>query len=557
MALQYQRSSAPRKILSDVLIKMGFEKRYIHRSLTVYEKHYNVMHIGYNIPILKEIIFRIKIKDILKDSQITYHSKVNLHHALESMDFSSELIRSALQIYDDEHQSDSSHAYILKDICSILMQLRANRFHKQQMQQHTADNSLDTKDSGTTNNISINNYHDAEMYYKNTNLTRDTDIHTNWRDLRSLQYKPSKLDLPEHKTRITTYTSYEKLQLAMKSVSSNGIEDSQMISEFNSPKQVLSQSGVTSTVMPSPSPPIVISVPPSIPRIIMNEQGSLDGYNLLKSDCKLRHFVLIWLPVLDILTDMMIISAYIKSATYVSMLIGYVLCAILWVAMRLQPMFFVMYHLHGRVVDQLGTWQVFVMYIPVFPPFVMVVSLMIEMVHKKSSCLVKFGVYLCCVPVGICGCLIVEIVLVIGIVLYPLFYMYYAMMAFLTITGYSRRGDEFLNLNDLFDEHYLQSISPQTGAVYKLTDFGFIQFINQWENTLESLLQLVAQIYVYLNYSEYSNVPVWLFVTSVSISGCSVLRVLLKICLCGCTHWSYKTSKWDPPDKQKSFGTRT
>eukprot|EP01083_Nonionella_stella_P206002 749676_1 len=303
MALQYQRSSAPRKILSDVLIKMGFEKRYIHRSLTVYEKHYNVMHIGYNIPILKEIIFRIKIKDILKDSQITYHSKVNLHHALESMDFSSELIRSALQIYDDEHQSDSSHAYILKDICSILMQLRANRFHKQQMQQHTADNSLDTKDSGTTNNISINNYHDAEMYYKNTNLTRDTDIHTNWRDLRSLQYKPSKLDLPEHKTRITTYTSYEKLQLAMKSVSSNGIEDSQMISEFNSPKQVLSQSGVTSTVMPSPSPPIVISVPPSIPRIIMNEQGSLDGYNLLKSDCKLRHFVLIWLPVLDILTD--------------------------------------------------------------------------------------------------------------------------------------------------------------------------------------------------------------------------------------------------------------
>eukprot|EP01083_Nonionella_stella_P245749 853849_1 len=93
--MSLHETARPTDTIFDTLCNMGFTDDYVHRSLKLYEKHYNIIKQGYETEIIREIIFRLNIKDKLKQSQIILYSKVNLKQALEIMNFSSYYISIA------------------------------------------------------------------------------------------------------------------------------------------------------------------------------------------------------------------------------------------------------------------------------------------------------------------------------------------------------------------------------------------------------------------------------------------------------------------------------
>eukprot|EP01083_Nonionella_stella_P186795 684914_1 len=122
MALQ--TSADVRYIVSDTLFNMGFAPNYIRRSLKLYEKHYDCSKIGYDIATITEIIYRLSIKDKLKQSraqQKIYHSKVNLEQALECIGFTTNYIDMALQQYETIYGHQSYD----------MLEMYVNRPHKQ------------------------------------------------------------------------------------------------------------------------------------------------------------------------------------------------------------------------------------------------------------------------------------------------------------------------------------------------------------------------------------------------------------------------------------------
>ena len=115
----------------ETLYSMGFDG-YVNRSLNLYEKHYDIDTIGYNMDIIIEIIFRLQIKDKLKESQTIYHSKPNLIQKLQSMEFRLDFINVAIEKYENctQQQLLSIKEYNIQMIIKILMQLRGQNYCK-------------------------------------------------------------------------------------------------------------------------------------------------------------------------------------------------------------------------------------------------------------------------------------------------------------------------------------------------------------------------------------------------------------------------------------------
>ena len=121
--LRTQRSNQERQNVEHTLTMLGVEFKYIHRALKVFEKHYGQK---YNIEIIIEIIYRLKVKDKLKhqkQSQNIFESKVNIENVLLSMDFSPHYIKRALSEYN-AHLAVIISLHFLYMFCIFL-----RRFH--------------------------------------------------------------------------------------------------------------------------------------------------------------------------------------------------------------------------------------------------------------------------------------------------------------------------------------------------------------------------------------------------------------------------------------------
>ena len=78
-----QPHSDPKQNVENTLQTLGFDQNYIRRSLKVYDHNYDVD--GYDIGVLTEIIFRLKVKDSLKHHkarQSTFQSAKDVELAL-------------------------------------------------------------------------------------------------------------------------------------------------------------------------------------------------------------------------------------------------------------------------------------------------------------------------------------------------------------------------------------------------------------------------------------------------------------------------------------------
>eukprot|EP01084_Bolivina_argentea_P261071 441062_1 len=121
MSLNQQRLT--KGIAYDHLSEMGFKQNRIKRAFKLFEKSYPI----YNIGVIKEIIYRLTIKDKLKqikkgsNSRI-YYSRVNVKQALEAMCFDEYHIDLAIKQYEKQKRES---AYYLQEIIEILMQFRA------------------------------------------------------------------------------------------------------------------------------------------------------------------------------------------------------------------------------------------------------------------------------------------------------------------------------------------------------------------------------------------------------------------------------------------------
>eukprot|EP01084_Bolivina_argentea_P139319 245099_1 len=536
------RSKESRHCVFDALLKMGYSHHLVNRSLMLYEKHYNVNIVGYDNPIITEIIFRISIKDKLKQSQTIYYSKVNLIQVLETFfQFLPEYINDAVKQYEQSKYKSEIIAYDIQDIIKLIMNLRA------------IDHQNSTEQSVTDIEIVLDTYSDAEIYYKN-NIKSDfqeEDQRTNWKDLKSLRFQR-----PQQNEDTINESDNIQINYKHKPAYYNRIKlemnDSDISSHSNDSKYEVS---INTNLHQTKHPKNVSEAHKKSDGQVKGETDSLQGWELLKSDCnkltslfRYRHCILIWMPIMDIITDIMIIIVYFNSSKFELYIISFILCCVMWLSMRLQPAFVICRLNTGTwsdIFSSVTVWMVFVFYIPFIPPFVMLMRLMLERLGNKYTTFMKL---VFSVTVAICGTICIEMIFALMIIIYPFTYLYYAIMAFLTFTGCSLRKDNVINLNDLFDEHYQEQTCEQSTIVLKLTDFGFIQFINQWENILECIPQLIVQIYAYMKYSEF--IPLWLFGLSVSISVFNVMSVILKMFINGPTHWTYS---WNI-DKKKGCG---
>ena len=98
-------SLAQQKLTKDTILDqlqiMGFHPKRINRAIKLYEKRYPI----YNLHVVKEIVYRLAVKDRLKKLQKSpehnvYRSRVNVQMALESMSFHDHYIDLALSEYE-------------------------------------------------------------------------------------------------------------------------------------------------------------------------------------------------------------------------------------------------------------------------------------------------------------------------------------------------------------------------------------------------------------------------------------------------------------------------
>eukprot|EP01084_Bolivina_argentea_P223221 377720_1 len=103
---------------------------YIIRALIVYEKHYGTK---YNITIIREIIYRLHIKDKLKklkQNKKVPQSRNDVKNALLSFNFHINYINVAFRMYEVmlemfETKKGDEDVYDLEFITEIIMRLRA------------------------------------------------------------------------------------------------------------------------------------------------------------------------------------------------------------------------------------------------------------------------------------------------------------------------------------------------------------------------------------------------------------------------------------------------
>ena len=99
MSLSSQRLTKDTAL--DHFLTMGFKESRINRALKLYESNYPI----YNICVVKELIYRLNIKDKIKkfkkhNNTTTYYSRVNVKQALESLTFHAYYIDLAIQTYE-------------------------------------------------------------------------------------------------------------------------------------------------------------------------------------------------------------------------------------------------------------------------------------------------------------------------------------------------------------------------------------------------------------------------------------------------------------------------
>merc|ERR1712154_41376 len=108
----------------------GFDKNYTTRSLAVYQKHYGK---GYDIKVIRELIYRLSIKDKIKELkkvQNLYQSRDAVEEILLSLNFSKKYVNTSLTMYEimaEMFEIDTFHENIfdLELVTEIIMRLRA------------------------------------------------------------------------------------------------------------------------------------------------------------------------------------------------------------------------------------------------------------------------------------------------------------------------------------------------------------------------------------------------------------------------------------------------
>jgi len=113
-----------------VLTRAGFDENYTKRALVVYEKYYG--H-NYDIRIIREIIYRLTIKDKLKELKRVktfYQSREAVERILLALNFSSHYVNTGLAMYEvtaemfDIHKHHGN-VYDLELVTEMIMRLRA------------------------------------------------------------------------------------------------------------------------------------------------------------------------------------------------------------------------------------------------------------------------------------------------------------------------------------------------------------------------------------------------------------------------------------------------
>lgn len=91
--------SSDKQNVANTLQMLGVARKYISRAIKVYEKHYGQK---YNIEVIIEIIYRLKVKDKLKRQkrqQNVFESRQSVEQLLLSMDFSPHYVKKAIAEY--------------------------------------------------------------------------------------------------------------------------------------------------------------------------------------------------------------------------------------------------------------------------------------------------------------------------------------------------------------------------------------------------------------------------------------------------------------------------
>ena len=98
-------SLSQQKLTKDTILEqleiMGFHAKRIKRAVKLYEKRYPI----YSLHVVKEIVYRLAVKDRLKrlkrsPEHNVYRSRVNVQMALQSMSFHDHYIDRALTQYE-------------------------------------------------------------------------------------------------------------------------------------------------------------------------------------------------------------------------------------------------------------------------------------------------------------------------------------------------------------------------------------------------------------------------------------------------------------------------
>ena len=88
-----------RQATLQILTKSGISSILAERALALYDRHYDILADGYDLPTIREILFRISVKDSIKECQPIYESEKDVMDILNSMGFSVRICKIAMDKY--------------------------------------------------------------------------------------------------------------------------------------------------------------------------------------------------------------------------------------------------------------------------------------------------------------------------------------------------------------------------------------------------------------------------------------------------------------------------
>eukprot|EP01084_Bolivina_argentea_P273050 465035_1 len=148
------------------LLKLGYSLEYITRALKVYHNNYGNV---YDIKVLSELIYRLKIKDeIKKQKQICniFYSKINLLTKLESLGFPLYVIKLVVNEYQ---QTNGDKPYEFDIIAKQILQFRAKKkFNKNKPNRNRNKDTKQQNINKNTNKVFVNT--DKKKLNKSKNI---------------------------------------------------------------------------------------------------------------------------------------------------------------------------------------------------------------------------------------------------------------------------------------------------------------------------------------------------------------------------------------------------